>query len=405
MKNAIQIISALFGVTLAANASAQDAMRPLKVFILAGQSNMQGHAQVSTFDSMADDPQTAPILKEMRNADGTPRVCEKVWISSIGCLGDAYSDLREQKGKLTAGFGAPDEKIGPEFTFGIYMEKLLGEPILIIKTSWGGRSLHTDFRPTSAGPYFWSDFELVQFKRRGDDLEKSKADKIKATGVFYRHIIEHVKKVLGDIKRVVPEYDEKQGYELAGFVWFQGFNDLVSDWTYDKQMKPGGYDLYGELLAHFIRDVRKDLSTPKMPFVIGVMGIGGVEEGKKAPQMHFRQAQAAPASLPEFQGNVVAVQTAPFWDNELDTLQQRMEKLHAKLDQKFEKDSSLTQEAKDEARRKAVAETFTPEELKRLKGVSNGGYHYLGAARILAPIGKAFAEEMAKLNASQQPKK
>ena len=45
-------------------------------------------------------------------------------------------------------------------------------------------------------------------------------------------MIEHVRKVLADIKRVVPEYDPKQGYELAGFVWFQGFNDLVDDWTY-----------------------------------------------------------------------------------------------------------------------------------------------------------------------------
>jgi hypothetical protein len=33
--------------------------------------------------------------------------------------------------------------------------------------------------------------------------------------------------------------------------------------------------------------------------------------------------------------------------------------------------------------------------LKRLNaGVSNGGYHYLGAAKILAPIGKAFAEAL-----------
>ena len=44
-------------------------------------------------------------------------------------------------------------KIGPEFTFGIYMEKELKEPILIIKTAWGGRSLNTEFRPPSAGPY------------------------------------------------------------------------------------------------------------------------------------------------------------------------------------------------------------------------------------------------------------
>ena len=47
---------------------------------------------------------------------------------------------------------------------------------------------------------------------------------------------------------------------------------------------------------------------------------------------------------------------------------------------------------------------FTTEELKRLKGVSNGGYHYLGAAKILAPIGKAFAEEMTKLQVTQPEK-
>ena len=70
--------------------ASQAAAKPLKVFILAGQSNMQGHANVSTLDSMADDPKTAPILKEMRNADGTPRVCEKVWISSVGCAGDGW---------------------------------------------------------------------------------------------------------------------------------------------------------------------------------------------------------------------------------------------------------------------------------------------------------------------------
>lgn len=365
----------------------------LKVFILAGQSNMQGHASISTFDSLAEDPKTAALLKEMRGPDGKPRVCDSVWITSVGCLGDAYTDLNEKKGKLTAGFGAPSDKIGPEFTFGIYMEKMLGEPVLIIKTSWGGRSLHTDFRPPSAGPYVWSDYELAQCKRRGDDLEKIKTEKIKATGVFYRHMIDHVKKVLKDIKRVVPEYDPKQGYELAGFVWFQGFNDLVSDWTYDKRMKPGGYDLYGELLADLIRDVRKDLSAPKLPFVIGVMGIGGVKEGTKAPQMYFRQAQISPASLPEFKDNVKVVETAPFWDDDLDMLQQRRDKVNDAINRELKKNPSLKPEAREEARKKALEEQFKPEELKRLKaGVSNGGYHYLGAAKILAPIGKAFAE-------------
>ena len=168
----------LIGVVmfLSANAAAaQDKSRPLKVFILAGQSNMQGHASVSTFDSLADDPKTAPLLKEMRTPDGKPKVCEKVWISSVGCLGDAYSDLNEKKGKLTAGFGAPDNKIGPEFSFGLHMEKALGEPILIIKTSWGGRSLHTDFRSPSAGPKVFNDFTKGEWKKRGLDVEKEAA--------------------------------------------------------------------------------------------------------------------------------------------------------------------------------------------------------------------------------------
>ncbi|MFO0851291.1 MAG: sialate O-acetylesterase [Gemmataceae bacterium] len=374
-------------------AAAADA--PLKVFILAGQSNMQGHAHVSTFDSMADDPKTAPLLREMRGPDGKPRVCERVWISSVGCLGDAYSDLRERTGRLTAGYGAPADKIGPEFTFGLTLEKRLGGPILIIKTAWGGRSLHTDFRPPSAGPEPITAFTRDQWKKRGLDAAQE-TDKIRRNGgVFYRHMIGHVRQVLGDIKRVVPDYDPRQGYQLAGFVWFQGFNDLVDGWTYPDRMKPGGYDRYADLLAHLIRDVRKDLAAPQMPVVIGVMGIGGEKEGRKAPQMHFRQAQAAPAALPEFKGTVRVVETAAFWDDDLDALQQRMEQLDHKLRQDFKTAPKPSQAAKDEARKKAIDAGFQPQELKRLKaGVSNGAYHYLGAAKILAPIGKAFADAL-----------
>jgi alpha-galactosidase len=110
-------------------------------------------------------------------------------------------------------------------------------------------------------------------------------------------MIAHVQKVLKDVKRVVPDYDEKQGYELAGFVWFQGFNDYVDGGVYPEQNQPGGYDLYADLLGHLIRDVRKDLSAPQMPFVIGVMGIDGLRGDKNVPMMHFREAQRKPATL------------------------------------------------------------------------------------------------------------
>ena len=162
---------------------------------------------------MARDPQTAPILQEMLGADGAPRVCEQVWISYLTGDGDEYS------GKLTAGYGAKggEPKIGPEFTFGIYMQKLLDEPILIIKTAWGGKSLHTDFRPPSAGPYELNPQQVEQFTKRGIDLEEWKAEKAKATGHYYRLMTEHVKKVLKDIKTVYPDYDPESGLRIGRF--------------------------------------------------------------------------------------------------------------------------------------------------------------------------------------------
>ena len=109
-----------------------------------------------------------------------------------------------------------------------------------------------------------------------ENFEQWKIEKAKATGVNYRLMIEHVKQVLADPKQVVPNYDASQGYEIAGFVWLQGFNDLVDHHVYPEHNSPKRFELYSDLLAHFIRDVRKDLNAPKLPFVIGVMGVGGL---------------------------------------------------------------------------------------------------------------------------------
>lgn len=370
---------------------------PLKVFILAGQSNMQGHAKISTFEHIGMDPATKPLLDAMTGPDGKPKVCERVWISSIGCAGD---DTTEQTGKLTAGFGATKEKIGPEFTFGLTMEKLTGAPILLIKTSWGGKSLNTDFRPPSAGPYVFNDTQLAQLQKQGKDIEKIKAEKIAATSVYYRLMIEHVKKVLGDLKRVVPGYDAAQGYELAGFAWFQGWNDMVDQGTYPTRDKPGGYDAYSTALAHFIRDVRKDLNTPKLPFVIGVMGVGGptseygpTEQRYKATHQNFRDAMAAPAELPEFKGNVVAIRTEKYWDRELKLARAKESEI---------KEQAKKQKLKPAEERALIdkmrAESLTERERLILeKGVSNLEFHYLGSAKILGGIGKGLAEAMAGL--------
>ncbi len=219
------------------NSSAAPPSGKLKIFILAGQSNMQGHAKLSTFEHIGMDPATAPMLADMLGTDGKPKICERVWITSIGCAGD---DTKEQTGKLTAGFGASSDKIGPEFTFGLTMEKLTSEPILLIKTAWGGKSLNTDFRPPSAGPYAFNEVQLEQFQKQGKDVAVVKAEKTAATGIYYRLMIQHVKRVIDDLNRVVPSYDPAKGYELAGFAWFQGWNDMVDGSTYPHRDKPGG---------------------------------------------------------------------------------------------------------------------------------------------------------------------
>ena len=387
--------------------------KPLKVFILCGQSNMEGHAKISTFEAMKTDPLTKPILKEMIDGKGNPVVCDQVWISYFTGGGD---NMGEGHGKLTAGYGSrrnpaeAGDKIGPEFTFGIYMQKTLKEPILIIKTAWGGKSIHTDFRPPSAGPYPFCEQELENLKKRGKNLDEVKADKAEKTGRYYRLMIEHVRRVLKDVKRVYPGYDPKDGYELAGFAWFQGWNDMVAGGTYPKRGQPGGYDAYTECLAHFIRDVRKDLKAPDMKFVIGVMGVGGPLEKYASPRyvpIHgsFREAMAAPASMPEFKGNVAAVRTAPFWDmrlKELEDNQGKVKQMAGFLKSKHKdhpnKDGSMDAQAQkaylDKYRRELISEE---DEAYAKIAKSNGGYHYFGSAKTMARIGKAFAEAMAKM--------
>jgi alpha-galactosidase len=287
--------------------------KPLKVYLMAGQSNMQGHCKLTTFPYLAMDPQAAPILKKMVNEDGTPRVIDKVWISSLG------TGEEEKFGKLTTGFGAERSgpKIGPELTFGIYMQEHLGEPVLLIKASWGGTTLCRDFRPPSAGLHPVQAQRLEELRKNNEDTKKAEEEYAKRAGNCYRQMIAHAKSVLADIKRVDPEYDPAQGYELAGFVWLQGESDFGNTETYPNPGQPGGYDEYSRLLACLIRDIRKNL---------------GNDEKKAAIDAFLKTV-------------------------------------------------------------------YTPEEWKLMEiGVSNATYHYLGSAKIMARMGKAFADAMADLS-------
>lgn len=407
MKKTLHLIIAALLLT---NIHSAAEAKKLKVFILAGQSNMEGHAKIETFDYIGDDPATAPLLKMMRGADGKPAVAKKTWISYLTGHHEGKAN-GEGTGMLTAGFGArgskPTEdggKIGPEFTFGLTMDTALKEPVLLIKTAWGGRSLNTQFRPPSAGPYVYRDAQIEEMKKRGKDIEAEKAARAEDAGRFYKYMVDHVKSVLADPKRVCPEYDPAAGYEIAGFIWFQGFNDLVDGATYPENADGvKDYSQYSELMAHLIRDVRKDFNAPKMPVVIGVLGVDGIEANPGI--VAFRKAMVAPASLPEFQGNVIAVETAPFWPKELADISNKSrqvkemaKKLETKNKKGPNKDGSMNEAQQQEYLKKYEAELITAEEAAKLKrGASNAGYHYMGCAKTFAQIGNALAEANLKM--------
>ncbi|MDP7206773.1 MAG: sialate O-acetylesterase, partial [Pirellulaceae bacterium] len=187
------------------------------------------------------------------------------------------------------GFGYRNTSIGPELGFGSVVGDAIDEPVLLIKTCWGGKSLHYNFRPPSAGPY-----ELNEKEKAGDKVEEI----TKNVGLNYRMMNEEVQAVLEDIGTHHPEYDASVGYEIAGFVWFQGFNDQFSDPFRDN---------YRQNMIHFIKDVRKEYEVPRMPFVIGVMGTGITAEKVGANAVSVAQREAAKA--PEFKGNVTSVES------------------------------------------------------------------------------------------------
>jgi alpha-galactosidase len=90
---------------------------------------------------------------------------------------------------------------------------------------------------------------------------------------------------------------------VIGFGWHQGWNDRVNQAFNDQ---------YEENLANFIRDIRKALDTPNLPFVVAETGMSGREE-KHPRALSLMQAQAAVAEYDEFQGNVAFVGTRDFY--------------------------------------------------------------------------------------------
>lgn len=275
------LVSALGGILLTAcSAAADEPSGPVQVFILAGQSNMEGQAVSDltgkdynggrgTLRALLADPVLAPRLQHLTAKNGGWSVRADDWCRYQRERGPLLA------GPLSMGFSVYGDShhFGPELQLGHRLGDKIAAPVLLIKTAWGGKSLFQDFRPPSAGG---------------------------KVGPYYTRLIAEVKTALKNMPTDFPALGEK--YRLAGFVWYQGWNDGVNPQTAVPE--------YAANLAHLIRDVRKDLAAPQLPVVIGELTGPWVDAPPEWERL--RSAQKAVAQLPEFQGNTVFVPTRDF---------------------------------------------------------------------------------------------
>jgi hypothetical protein len=345
---ALCVFSAAFFLTC--HAEAAPGKGPLKVFILAGQSNMDGQADKSTIDFIGEDsdPARAALLKVFKPDGKTLVTRDDVWVTSddvSGDLGPGYGG-RKDYSKL-------GRKIGPEYSFGYYMGAASAEQVLLIKFGPGGQSLYQNFRPPSAG---------IPPGGKPEDF-----------GGAYRGLVGHVHDVLANLKKRFPAYDEKAGYEIVGLVWFQGYNDLFVPETGRKE--------YARNLVCLIKDLRKEFNAPGMKVVVGVMGVNG-PRNDKGKQKDVRDGQRFVNTVPEFKGNVVAIETA--------------ELLHARVLEL--KCAGWLYPERD------LKKTPLTEEEKAFLGraTSDLGYHYWGEGRFFILLGKAMAEAMQGLGEAKK---
>lgn len=277
----IALLCSLVGMTGADIPRTQPANFPVKVIVLAGQSNMEGQGVVDldgqdynagkgTLRALLNDPAKVATYRHLINADGSWKVRDDVFVSY------QREDRPLLKGPLSVGFSVYGDQhhFGPELQFGYVLGDQLTNPILLIKTAWGGKSLYRDFRPPSSG---------------GE------------TGKYYSMMIDQIHQAMETVGADFPVLKGRK-VELAGFVWWHGWNDGV-----DPQHAVPEYE---NNLVNLIKDIRQEFRAPKLPVVIGEITGPWVQAPNEWDAL--RKAQFQASQRPEFKGNVTFVATHDF---------------------------------------------------------------------------------------------
>ena len=225
-----------------ANGSRDPADGVVRVFLLAGQSNMEGHGVVDLDDERDFNGGRGNLVEFIASDEGVPwrslRRKDGGWLvrdDAFVRYRTAHGELKS--GPLSVGYGVHrgSHHIGPELGIGLVLADAFEEPVLLVKTCWGGNSLAKDFRPPSAG---------------GE------------VGPYYRRMLEQYREAIAAIAADFPSLAARTP-RLEGVVWFQGWNDAC-----DREATAS----YAENLKHLVADLRAEFGDGDLPIVVGETG-------------------------------------------------------------------------------------------------------------------------------------
>lgn len=278
-----------------------DTTKPVKVFILSGQSNMVGIGYVNGTKpgSLETITKTDGLFPHMLDAAGNWTVRNDVWYEGVVTA--------TAKKWLTIGCGSGADKIGPELQFGHIMGYYHDEPVIILKTSQGNRALGWDFLPPGSVGYTEDGWTFPGY---GESPEKWLEGTTPApiawyAGKQYDDCVAAAKDVLDNFNTKFPQWAD-QGYEIAGFAWWQGHRDALTT------AHANHYELN---MVNFIKAFRAEFDAPNAPFVIATIAFGGWT--MSGNQLTVANAQLAVSgetgNYPEFEGNVKTVECRDYW--------------------------------------------------------------------------------------------
>lgn len=281
-------------------------VKPIKVYILMGQSNMLEMGRVSG-DKEGSLQQAVRKGLYPYLVDGQGNWTERDDVRNVAVMGSGGPEkfqVRKNDWLKVAG-----GKIGVEIGIGHEMGQHHEEPVLLLKSAIGNRSLGWDLLPPGSPSYEFTDpkdgktYIYAGFGEsplrweKGTDPEPIGW----SAGLQYAGDVARAKKVLDDLGKFYPDAD---GYEVAGFFWWQG----------DKDRYNAGHAQRYELnLVKLINALRKDFNAPNAKFVCATLGQTDKDaaSGNEKDIIEAQFAIADPAKHPELDGQVATVYTHP----------------------------------------------------------------------------------------------